>query len=347
MSSGYRILDRADTVESFDETNAFALDVLVGLSDARKSLPSKYLYDAKGSRLFHEITHLKEYYPTDCEIEILETQFAQIGSYVKGKPFNLVELGAAYGRKARILMQKLVKQGLEFQYVPIDISEGAMKELVANVHKALPNLEVCGLVSDYFQGLKWLNNRYERKNFVIFLGSSIGNFTRAQSRFFLRNVWSALKDGDNVMVGFDLKKDIELLLDAYNDSKGITAEFNINLLRRINNELGGEFDTNKFRFFCTYDVFSGAMESYLVSLKKQVVYIDKIGLSFSFEPWEPIHTEYSYKYLVSDIETLAVETGFLVEEHLFDSKRFFTDSIWHVNKPGANGLSNGDKKPVE
>jgi len=335
MSSGYRILDRTDTVESFDETNAFALDVLVGLSDSRKTLPSKYLYDERGSGLFHDITHLDEYYPTNCEIEILETRSAQIGSQVNDEPFNLVELGAAYGRKATILMKKLIEQGLEFQYVPIDISEGAMKELVSNVSNELPNLEVCGLVSDYFQGLRWLNNRHERKNLVIFLGSSIGNFTRAHSRFFLRNAWSSLKDGDKVMVGFDLKKDIELLLDAYNDSQGKTAEFNMNLLQRINKELGGEFDTSKFRFFCTYDVFSGAMESYLVSLEKQVVYIDKIGLSFSFEPWEPIHTEYSYKYLISDIETLAIETGFLVEEHLFDSKRFFADSIWHVHKPGS------------
>ena len=209
-----------------------------------------------------------------------------------------------------------------------------MRELVAELGKTNNEFEVFGLVSDYDSGLRWLNNRYKSKNFVMFLGSSIGNFTHGESRVFLRNLWNSLNNGDKVLIGFDLKKDIELLLSAYNDSEGVTAEFNLNLLRRINEELGGEFDLNKFRYFSTYDLFAGAMKSYLVSLEKQEIYIEKIGRSFSFEPWEPIHTEYSYKYLVPDIERLAAETGFLVEKHLFDSKRYFTDSIWKVYKPG-------------
>jgi len=205
---------------------------------------------------------------------------------------------------------------------------------VQSMQKHLPELEVGGIVSDYFAGLKWLNNRYARKNLVLFLGSSIGNFTAAEARFFLKNVWNCLNDGDNLLIGFDLKKDIEVLLGAYNDSKGVTAEFNLNLLHRINRELGGTFDTNKFRHFGTYDVFSGGMESYLVSLKEQEVYVGQVGRAFRFRAWEPIHTEYSYKYHVSDIERLAADTGFAVEEHLFDSRRWFADSIWRVVKPG-------------
>jgi L-histidine N-alpha-methyltransferase len=122
-------------------------------------------------------------------------------------------------------------------------------------------------------------------------------------------------------------------LRAYNDAEGLTREFNLNLLQRINRELGGHFDLSKFRYFGTYNVSSGAMESYLVSQERQMVFIDAIGRSFSFDPWEPLHTEYSYKYLASDIEQLATSTGFKVHCHLYDSKRFFVDSLWEVEKP--------------
>jgi uncharacterized SAM-dependent methyltransferase len=217
--------------------------------------------------------------------------------------------------------------------VPIDISEAAMADLVRTLSEKYPELQIHGLVADYTSGLKWLNNRNGRKNLVLFLGSSIGNFTHAAARTFLRNVWNGLHDGDHCLIGFDLKKDIEMLLWAYNDRQGVTSEFNINVLKRINRELGGEFDVKKFRHYGTYDVFSGAMESYLVSLEAQEVYVRDIGRSFQFRAWEPIHMEYSYKYLIADIDMLASETGFLIEENLFDSKKYFVDSIWRVNKP--------------
>jgi uncharacterized SAM-dependent methyltransferase len=224
---------------------------------------------------------------------------------------------------------------LDFQYVPIDISEGAMKGLVESLENQIPEIEVNGLVTDYFNGLKWLNKRSKRKNLVLFMGSSVGNFTHAENTLLLRNIWNCLNHDDVILIGFDLKKDIDMLIRAYNDSQGVTRDFNLNLLERINRELGGNFDVTKFRHFGTYDVFSGAMESYLVSLEKQSVFIEKIGRWFSFDAWEPIHTEYSYKYLIHDIEQLASETGFEIYEHLFDSRHYFTDSIWRVYKPGA------------
>jgi uncharacterized SAM-dependent methyltransferase len=168
---------------------------------------------------------------------------------------------------------------------------------------------------------------------VLFLGSNIGNFNRAQARVFLRQLWEALNDRDQVLIGFDLKKDIELLLAAYNDAKGVTADFNTNLLRRINRELGGDFDLSAFRHYATYDVFSGAIESYIVSLKEQVVTIRELQTTFHFDEWEPIHTEYSYKYLQKDIDSLAAVTGFKIIEQYYDSKRWFTDSLWQVDKP--------------
>jgi dimethylhistidine N-methyltransferase len=333
----YKPLNSADYSESFDEIQAFALDVLVGLTDPRKYIPSKYIYDAEGSRLFIEITNLPEYYPFNCEIDVLTSNLDRIVASVEGQSFNLVELGAGSARKTSILLERFCETGIDLQYVPIDISESAMSGLVERVGDKFPDLVVNGLVSDYFTGLKYLNNRFQRKNLVLFLGSSIGNFTGAQARVFMKNVWSCLNNEDKLLIGFDMKKDIEKLLYAYNDPKGITARFNLNLLHRINRELGGEFDVGKFRHFGTYDVFSGAMESYLVSLEDQDVFIKEIGRSFHFRPWEPIHTEYSYKYLLSDISDLAADTGFKVEENLFESRNWFVDSIWNVHKPRRTG----------
>jgi len=241
----------------------------------------------------------------------------------------------ASAKKTLMLLREFKQMNLDFQYVPIDISEGAMRGLVESLEKQIPELEVNGLVTDYFNGLKWLNKRSKRKNLVLFMASSVGNFTHAENTLLLRNIWNCLNHDDVILIGFDLKKDIDMLIRAYNASQGVTRDFNLNLLERINRELGGNFDITKFRHFGTYDVFSGAMESYHVSLEKQSVFIEKIGRWFSFDAWEPIHTEYSYKYLVSDIEQLASETGFEIYEHLFDSRHYFTDSIWRVYKPGA------------
>lgn len=335
MAQQYKILREQDYAGGFTEKDAFALDVLVGLSAPRKSLPSKYFYDEAGSALFKKITALPEYYLTGCETEILSEHGEDIARFADGGAFHLIELGAGFSEKTLMLLACFVDADLDFQYVPIDISEPAMRELMDALAERLPLLEAHGLVSDYFNGIKWLNNRYRQKNLVLFLGSSIGNFPYNEARFFLRNLWNCLNHEDLVLIGFDMKKDIDVLLRAYNDAQGVTRAFNLNLLRRINRELGGRFDLNAFRHFGTYDVFSGAMESYLVSLEKQSVFIQEIGRSFSFEPWEPIHTEYSYKYLLSDIERLAGDAGFKILKTFSDSKRYFTDAVWRVHKPGA------------
>ena len=332
-----RIVSLIDRHNVYGDHDAFALDVLVGLSEVKKSISSKYMYDNEGSRLFNKITELDEYYPTRCEIENLNLHKNKIGDFLENESFNLVEFGPGNGSKTRILIEHFLEKKLNFRYVPIDISSGAMDELVSALKTSFTDLELEGLVSDYFSGIKWLNRRYKRKNLVLFLGSNIGNFSHAKARFFLRNLWNGLNDGDYVMIGFDLKKDIDLLISAYNDSQGVTSEFNMNLLRRINRELGGQFALDSFRHIGTYDVFSGAMESYLVSLKEQDVFIEEIGRSFHFRSWEPIHIEYSYKYLESDIENLAFETGYKLLDQFYDSNRYFIDSLWQVKKQNGNG----------
>lgn len=332
MTQVIKVVSEEDITVGFGAKEAFALDVLVGLSETNKSIPSQYLYDKEGSRLFRRISELSEYYPTGCERECLSGNLDTIMSHVSDGPFNLVEFGPGDGHKTAILIDEFLKRGLEFCYVPIDISQTAMTELVSGLERRFPSLEITGLVSDYFNGIKWLNNRYRRKNLILFLGSNIGNFSHNRARFFLRNLWNSANNADSVLIGFDLRKDIDLLQRAYNDSKGVTAEFNLNLLRRINRELGGNFKVDRFRHYGTYNILAGAMMSYLVSIEQQEVDIAEIGRSFSFEAWEPINTEYSYKYLIPDIEAIASDTGFTVAEHLFDTKAFFVDSIWTVNK---------------
>jgi dimethylhistidine N-methyltransferase len=337
LSQSIQVINPQDFAARFGGREAFALDILVGLSEERKSIPSKYMYDDEGSRLFTKITHLPEYYLTECERDSLERNKEQIADCTDGEPFNLVEFGSGDGVKTRILLKHFMDRGFEFQYVPVDISRSAMEVQLEDLGRRFADLRVQGLVTDYFTALKWLTNRYKRKNFVLFLGSNIGNFTHGRARFFLRHLWNCLHPNDNLLIGFDLKKDIELFLTAYNDSQGLTAEFNLNVLRRINRELGGTFDVSKFRHFGTYDVFTGAMESYLVSLEQQEVFIEAIGRWFTFAPWEPIHMEYSYKYLRSDIDLLANETGYSVRHHLYDAKKYFIDSIWEVQKSDRNG----------
>jgi dimethylhistidine N-methyltransferase len=332
MSSSYRILSQKDVEKGAGPEHKFCSDVLIGLSKTPKELSSRYFYDENGSRLFQKIMDLPEYYLTECEFNIFNTHKEEFSRLMGNENFNLIELGVGDGRKTFLLLNHFMEKGRSFRYIPIDISESSMKTLTQNVSHEFPDLTMEGIVAEYFDGLKWISQMGADRNLVLFLGSNLGNFNKKQSQVFLYNLWNALNKDDYVAIGFDLKKDIDLMLDAYNDSQGITSEFNLNLLHRINRELGGDFDLDKFRHYSSYDVFTGAMESYLVSLEKQTVYIKAIGQSFSFDAWEPIHTEYSYKYLESDIKELASETGYVIEKQLYDSKKYFADSIWRVEK---------------
>ena len=330
----YRILAEAELAALRSETRDFAYEVLIGLSEQPKRLPSRFFYDDRGSDLFRRIMALDEYYLTAAEREILTGGAEVLVRALDGRELRVVDLGAGDGAKTMILLRALSEAGARFRYVPIDISEGAMISLVESVATALPELSIDGLVSEYTDGLHWLASQRsgEARNLVLFLGSNIGNFDRPRARAFLRRLWGALAADDYVLIGFDLKKDIDILLSAYNDRAGVTAAFNLNLLERINRELGGNFDVAQFRHFGTYDVFSGAMKSYLVSRVEQEVSIDALACTFPFEPWEPVHTEYSYKYLRSDIASLAASTGFEIETELSDSRGWFVDSLWRVAK---------------
>jgi L-histidine Nalpha-methyltransferase len=306
--------------------------VLMGLSSKPKSLPPKYFYDAAGSKLFQEICDTKEYYPTECETEIFESHKSEIAKFIQREKAVIVELGAGDGRKTKVILEEILKAQTEIKYYPVDISRSAVEQLLEELAEQMPGVKSEGIVAEYFNALKWLGFESEARKVVFFLGGNIGNFSKPQSKVFLKTLWNSLSDDDLILTGFDLKKDIDVMLDAYNDKSGATRRFNINLLKRINKELGGEFDIEKFSHYGTYNVKLGAMESFIVSLERQSVYIKELDTTFVFKPFEAIHCEYSFKYLAEEVETLARETGFEVVGTYFDKRKYFMDAVLRVKK---------------
>ena len=219
-----------------------------------------------------------------------------------------------------------------FDFVPIDISEGALIGLMRRLEQHFPSVSASGIVSDYFQGLAWLGQKKDKLSLVLFLGSNIGNFHAEACHGFLCRLWNSLSDGDLVLIGFDLKKDVRTLVRAYDDSHGLTREFNLNLLRRINNELGGTFDLNAFEHYAVYNPTLGAMESYVISKREQHVLIEALQRTFFFDAAEAIHMEYSHKYSIKDVHRLAADNGFEVIADFYDDNKHFADSIWRVRK---------------
>lgn len=311
-------------------SQSFAQDVLEGLSSTPKFLQSKYFYNPEGDRLFQEIMKMPEYYLTDSEYEILSTQKATMLEIFQGvsEPFNLIEFGAGDGYKTKLLLEYFVNQEVKFKYLPIDISESALNQLQNSLKRELPELAVEGLNGEYFSTLEALGNSDDDySNIILFLGSNIGNFVMMEAIDFLKKLKNNMSDQDLLMVGFDLKKSPEIILEAYGDKHGLTKAFNLNLLDRINTDLGGNFRLDKFDHFPSYDPESGETRSFLISLENQEVSIDSLGRSFHFEPWETIHTEISRKFDSQSIKFLADASGFEVGHWLYDTKKYFADVV--------------------
>jgi len=307
-------------------TDSFLTDVIAGLSQTPKKLSSKYFYDANGDKLFQDIMNMPEYYLTNCEYDIFETHKQNLLSLIGEEPFDLIELGAGDGTKTKVLLQHFLSQQADFQYLPIDISKEGLENLEKDLKVNLPELCVKGLSGDYFEMLEQLSASSGVRKVILFIGANIGNMTRAQAADFLQHLNQTMITGDLLLIGFDLKKDPNIILNAYNDSAGVTAAFNLNLLSRINRELGADFAINNFRHWETYNPATGETKSYLVSTQKQAVHLQ--NETFHFDAWEAIDVELSLKYSLSDIENLAEKSAFKVVQHFFDSNHYFVDTIW-------------------
>ncbi len=305
----------------------FAKDVLEGLSAVPKHIPSRYFYDEAGDKLFQKIMTLEEYYLTDAEFEILSTFGREIVQKYLDETFYLVELGAGDGLKTKLLLDEIFGSKRQFSYLPVDISQHALDSLMADLRNNYPDLKGHGISDDYFKALKRINGVGKQK-VVMFLGSNIGNYTPDEAKEFLIELRNNLQVNDILLIGIDLKKDPEVIKRAYNDSEGVTREFNLNLLRRINRELGANFDIQNFEHLPVYDIDAGAAKSFLVSKEDQDVTINSIATTFSFQKNEKIGTEISQKYSLEEIASLTERTGFELQSNYLDKRGYFVDSVW-------------------
>jgi len=297
--AGFAFHDLAPSEESFRDA------ILGGLSREPKSLPCKFFYDARGSELFEQICRLPEYYLTRTEIAILEERADEIAAQI-GPHCRLIELGSGGSHKVRILLQALEAPTA---YVPVDISRDHLREAAAQLAADFPELPVVAVCADYtrpFDLPKLPGPAGKRVGF--FPGSTVGNFEPQQVVQFLDHWAELLGPGGEMLIGVDLKKDPDILDDAYNDRAGINAAFNLNLLERVNRELGGDFDLDRFEHHAFYNPAAGRVELYLKSLAEQSVRV--AGRRFDFAEGELIHTENSYKYAIPEFRELAARAGF-------------------------------------
>ncbi|MFK7896764.1 MAG: L-histidine N(alpha)-methyltransferase [Myxococcota bacterium] len=312
--------------ESAQPQLEFAEAVRQGLSADPKTLPSQFFYDAEGSRLFEQICDLPEYYLTRAEAEILETHADKIAA-AHPEIKTLVELGSGSAIKTEFLLRAFEKDGRALRYVPIDVSRASLEESIERLTERHPNLEICPVLADYERGMAELPALDLGPKLILWLGSSIGNLRRPAAQSFVSNCREAMSASDQLLIGIDLRKDRETLERAYDDQQGITAQFDMNLLARINRELGGRFDLGQFAHRAYYDEVSGSVESGLVSQADQEVRVDELEAVFKFAKGERIHTEDSFKYSLEEIDALAEAAGLAVDSRYFDPADRFSVNL--------------------
>lgn len=320
--------------ENVEETVTFlsglAADTLKGLSANPKFLLSKYFYDNEGSKIFQEIMKMPEYYLTDCEMEILAADKEFLAEILteESSPFNLIELGPGDGMKTRVLLKNLAGTGANFRFIPIDINGEENEILSDDLKRYIPSLTVLPRTGDYLDVIRSMGRKDSIRKIILFLGSNIGNLDDKEITLFLRSLSETTNSGDKVIMGFDLKKSPQVIMNAYDDPQGLTKRFNLNHLARLNRELDADFDTGKFEHHNEYNPLTGSLRSFLVSSEEQTVHIGALNMCFRFRQWEPVFMELSRKFDLDGIENLAKMNGFEVIKHLKDKRGYFVDSLW-------------------
>ena len=301
----------------------FEKDIIEGLSQRPASIPPKYFYDAKGSKLFDAITELPEYYPTRTEINLLKQHADDISRHV-GTGSLLVEPGGGSCAKVHILLQGLKPCA----YVPMDISRDHLHMAAQELAAQFPWLEIHAACTDFTREMSMPPSAPQGTKLAFFPGSSIGNFDPQGAARFLQSIAALVGVGGYLLIGVDLKKDKKILEAAYDDAAGVTAQFNLNLLTRINRELGGNFELSRWRHKALYNEQQGRIEMHLVSRVAQTVTIG--AQSFDFAQDETIHTENSYKYRVDEFIELAAQAGFCSQEAWVDDDHLFSVQLFQV-----------------
>lgn len=297
-------------------------DVLAGLTASPKKLPPKLFYDAAGSALFDEITRLPEYYPTRVEAQIFRDRAKDIVR-AAGEQLDIVELGAGMATKTRVLLREALKRQLALTYTPVDISPDALELCAKSLRQEMMRVEVKPCVADFsLQMPKFHQCRGTR--LMLYIGSSIGNFDPEHAQELLDSMRSSLRRGDALLLGTDMRKDEATLVAAYDDSLGVTAQFNKNVLARINRELGADFDLDLFRHIALWNSDESRIEMHLESEEAHSVFIPALRKRIPFDRGERIHTENSYKYTLKTVEQMLTRAGFRLEESWTDSRKWYS-----------------------
>ncbi|MDP9193875.1 MAG: L-histidine N(alpha)-methyltransferase [Acidobacteriota bacterium] len=322
-------------IETAPVQDDFAQDVREGLTAPRKSLPPRWFYDALGSSLFDAICFLPEYYVMRAEAEVLTAHRHAIADAF-GRNVRLVELGSGTARKTRILLDVLTERQSEVEYVPVDVDALMLERSGRELLNEYPNLRVRAVSADFtrpsipLEAARRRSASARARNVVLFLGSTIGNLDPADAVSMLRDLRQELEPGDALFLGADLRKSRDILEPAYDDPLGVTAAFNLNLLGRINRELGGHFALDTFRHRAFYDEEQGRIEMHLVSTRAQRIRIDALDLEIDFREGETIHTESSYKHDTTTLAALAAASGFTIERQWTDSREWFANVLMVV-----------------
>jgi len=299
----------------------FAQELSYSFNQKQKSINPKFFYDEKGSYLFKKICTLPEYYISRTEVALLRQLEEKLPNHLNGN-FRLVELGSGSSTKTRTLIDILEKSQKHIEYFPIDISD-ILRDSCKELHNDYKNLCITGIIDDYEPALELVKNYDNKNNLIVFLGSSFGNYEPKAGLRFLQKINSLMKNNDLFLLGLDLTKDETVLEKAYNDSQGITAQFNLNVLSRINSELDANFDINKFVHHAVYNKNQNRIEMYLRSLEKQIVNIPKADLVLEIKKDELIHTENSFKFTISQIKEMSALSNFQIQDIWCDKKRYF------------------------
>jgi L-histidine Nalpha-methyltransferase len=318
LPDGVAVLTESVRAKHAPESDEFARAVLAGFAGNPRSIPCRFFYDAIGSELFEEIAKLEEYYPTRVEASLLEAHRAEIADLV-GPSRVLIEFGSGSSRKTSLLIGALRQMPA---YIPIDIAAESLKEAASWLLDQHPGLTILPLISDFTRTRRLPEVALRRKRLGFFSGSTIGNLTHDEARAFLANAARLLGKDSAFLIGVDLKKKLSILIPAYNDAKGVTAAFNLNLLARVNRELQGDFDLSRFAHDAVYNEEKGRIEMYLVSLSRQTVHV--LGRRFTFAEGERIHTENSHKYTVDEFQDLASGSGWQPVKAWVDPDRLFS-----------------------
>ena len=297
----------------------YAEEVAEGLLSEPKTLPCKLFYDAAGSAIFEEITDLPEYYLTRTELAILRDHSDEMARVIG--PVTVVELGAGTATKTGTLLEALARRQMRVSYVPVDISPAALREARDRVSQ-LGSISVRPVVADFSEGFGFLKNIPGRK-LVLYLGSSIGNFTPTEAVNMLLQIRAELEAEDALLLGTDLVKDKSILVPAYDDAQGVTERFDKNILCRLNKELGANFDLDSFHHIALWNKRQSRMEIYLESLRPQNVVLGALNLRVRFAEGERIHTENSYKYTMKMVREMLTSSGFALERSWYDERKWF------------------------